>query len=291
MSINKKYFYVYYSYEPWGRGYIGKRECKCLPEEDVKYFGSFNDKTFKPTEKIILETFDTRKEAMEAEIDLHNFYQVDKNPHFANRAKATSTGFYICMVGEDNPMTRMKGEKSPFYGKKLTEEHKQKLKEARKNRLHTEETKRKIGRSKIGNTNMLGKKHSEKSKKLMSESAKGRIMSEETKRRVSESKKGTIVSEETKIKLREKRKGRKPALGIKHSEESKKRQSERMSINNPFSGKKHTEETKKIISEKAKGRIAPNKGKPHSEETKRKISEKRKQQYALKKLQQQSGGN
>jgi hypothetical protein len=26
MSINKKY-----SYEPWGRGYIGKRECWCLP--------------------------------------------------------------------------------------------------------------------------------------------------------------------------------------------------------------------------------------------------------------------
>jgi hypothetical protein len=26
-----KYFYVYYSYEEFGRGYIGKRECKCLP--------------------------------------------------------------------------------------------------------------------------------------------------------------------------------------------------------------------------------------------------------------------
>ena len=53
MVKNKKYFYVYYSYEPWGRGYIGKRECWCLPEEDVKYFGSYRDKTFKPTEKII----------------------------------------------------------------------------------------------------------------------------------------------------------------------------------------------------------------------------------------------
>lgn len=27
----EKYFYVYYSYEEFGRGYIGKRECKCLP--------------------------------------------------------------------------------------------------------------------------------------------------------------------------------------------------------------------------------------------------------------------
>jgi len=48
-----KHFYVYYSYEEYGRGYIGKRECKYLPEEDVNYFGSFKDKTFKPTQKII----------------------------------------------------------------------------------------------------------------------------------------------------------------------------------------------------------------------------------------------
>jgi len=183
-----KYFYVYYSYEEFGRGYIGKRECKCLPEEDINYFGSYRDKTFNPTEKIILGIFASRKEAMDAEIKLHNFYEVHKNPHFANRAKATSTGFYVCMEGEDNPMTAMKGEKSPFYGKKLSEETKKKLSQSRKNRVFTEES-------------------------------------------------------------------------------------------------------KKLISEKAKGRVAPNKGKPHSEETKQKIREKRRQQCALKKLQLQSGGN
>lgn len=84
-KVKTKYFYVYYSYEPWGRGYIGKRECWCLPEEDVKYFGSFTDKTFKPTQKIILEIFKTRKEAYEAEAKLHKFYNVKNNPHFANR--------------------------------------------------------------------------------------------------------------------------------------------------------------------------------------------------------------
>jgi hypothetical protein len=80
-----KYFYVYYSYEPWGRGYIGKRECYCIPEEDVKYYGSYTDKTFKPTGKIILETFNSRKESYEAEAKLHKFYNVKNNPHFANR--------------------------------------------------------------------------------------------------------------------------------------------------------------------------------------------------------------
>jgi hypothetical protein len=289
----KKYFYVYYSYEEFGRGYIGKRECKCLPEEDVKYFGSFRDKTFKPTQKIILKVFSSRKEAMEAEIKLHNFYEVHKNPHFANKAKATSTGFYVCMEGENNPMTKMKGEKSPFYGRKLSKEQREKLKQSHKNRIMSEEHKKNIGKSKIGNKNMLGKKHTEESKKLMSEKAKGRTMSEETKKKLSEIKKGTIVSEETKIKLREarKRNPRSTMLGKKHTEEWKKEHSKKMKENNPFKGKKHTEETKKIISQKAKGRVAPNKGKPHSEETKRKISEIRKKQYEMKKLQLQQGGN
>ena len=70
-----KYFYVYYSYEEFGRGYIGKRECKCLPKEDVKYFGTYRDRTFKPTQKIILEIFASREEVMDAEIKLHNFYE------------------------------------------------------------------------------------------------------------------------------------------------------------------------------------------------------------------------
>lgn len=96
-----KYFYVYYSYEEYGRGYIGKRECKCPPEEDVNYFGTYKDKTFNPTQKIILETFDSVEMALEAEIILHDFYQVDKNPHFANKAKQTSSKFYYKMSHEE----------------------------------------------------------------------------------------------------------------------------------------------------------------------------------------------
>ena len=81
----KKYYYVYCSYEPWGRSYIGKRECYCSPEEDTSYFGSFSDRTFKPSEKIILGVFDTVEEAFTAEQALHISFKVDENPHFANR--------------------------------------------------------------------------------------------------------------------------------------------------------------------------------------------------------------
>lgn len=91
--MKSSYYYVYYSYEEWGRGYIGKRACVCPPEQDIKYFGSFSDKTFKPTQKIILQTFQTEAEAIGAEINLHAFYKVDTNPHFANKARQTSTGF------------------------------------------------------------------------------------------------------------------------------------------------------------------------------------------------------
>jgi len=94
METLKEYHYVYYSYEEWGRGYFGSRTCKCLPEEDIDYFGSFRDKSFRPTQKIILkEDYDSRTDAIQDEIVLQRFYKVVENPHFANRAYQTSTKF------------------------------------------------------------------------------------------------------------------------------------------------------------------------------------------------------
>lgn len=160
----KKYFYVYYSYEEYGRGYIGKRECKCLPEEDVNYFGSFRDKTFKPTQKIILETFNSVEDALEAECILHDFYKIDKNPHFSNKAKQTSKKFYYInpsenMIGENNPAKR------PEVRKKLST--------SAKNRIPiSEETRKKMSDSHMGRVSpkgMLGKKHTEKQKQKMRE--------------------------------------------------------------------------------------------------------------------------
>ena len=126
---NRKYFYVYYSYEPWGRGYIGKRECECLPEEDVKYFGSYRDKTFKPTEKIILEVFGSRKEAYKAEKELHDFYQVDVNPHFANKSKITDEKFYYVASGKHNH----------FYGRHHTEETRELIRSKNKGKPQDED--------------------------------------------------------------------------------------------------------------------------------------------------------
>ena len=119
METLKEYHYTYYSYEEYGRGYIGSRKCKCLPEEDVRYFGSFYDKTFKPTQKIILKSdYATREGAIADEIILHDFYDVANNPHFVNRAKQTSTKFIP--NGEDVAKRNREkiGEKNPMYGRK-----------------------------------------------------------------------------------------------------------------------------------------------------------------------------
>ncbi len=119
-----KNFYVYYSYEEWGRGYIGRRECLCLPVEDVKYFGSFKDKTFNPTQKIILATFKTREEAVASEIALHEFFQVDVNPHFANKAKQTSVGFSYDSTGQPRSPEWIKSMSGDNHPNKLEENRK-----------------------------------------------------------------------------------------------------------------------------------------------------------------------
>ena len=121
--------YVYHSYEEWGREYIGCRSCDCLPEEDTKYFGSFRDKTFKPTGKAILFVCETRKEAAEIEIELHDFFDVAVNPQFANKAKATSTKFDTTGVPQTEAQKkatseRMSGEKHPLFGVPNSEEQK-----------------------------------------------------------------------------------------------------------------------------------------------------------------------
>jgi hypothetical protein len=191
-----KHFYTYYSYEPWGRGYIGKRECECLPEEDIKYFGSFKDKTFKPTEKIILAKFASREKAFEAEIKLHSFFEVDRNPHFANKAKQTSTRFFCDYSVYPSPSLnpevakkisiKMKGNKNGV-GHVKSEECKEAIGSSRVGKPRSEETKQKISQSLMGNVpHNLGKPCSESQKEAISEKLAGRTISPEVREKMKE---------------------------------------------------------------------------------------------------------
>ena len=175
------YHYVYYSYEEWGRGYIGSRSCACIPEEDKRYFGSFSDKTFNHTKKIILQTFETRKKALQAEIILHNFYNVNTNPHFANRAKQTSTSFFFSLNGQNLSTEWKENIGKAHRGRIFSKEHRKKLRESNlgkpgmvgKNhpmygRSHSEETKEKMRISRVGKKPCLGHKHSDETKQKLS---------------------------------------------------------------------------------------------------------------------------
>ena len=141
------HFYTYYFFEEWGRGYIGSRGCPCPPEEDNEYFGSFKDKNFNPTQKIILNVQNTRKEAYDEEIILHDFFDVVKNPHFVNRSKQTTVGFTT-------------------EGYRHTDDSKQKIGKESRERKRTPETKRKASE------NNKGKKRSEETRKKNAEAAR-----------------------------------------------------------------------------------------------------------------------
>lgn len=229
MHSNKKdrYHYVYYSYEEWGRGYIGSRSCDCIPEKDTNYFGSFTDKTFKPKNKIILQEFNCRKDAFKFEAFLHEFYQVHINKHFANRAKLTTTGF-----------SRL--------GIKLSRETREKMSKSAKGRIFSLDTREKIKKSR------LGKSTSRKQKEKARETCKNRIgnknpmfgkpLSLDHKLKISESNKGRELSKNTREKMSfSKKKEKNPMYGKKRSEHH-------------FYGKKHSDETKKRMKKANKGK-------------------------------------
>jgi hypothetical protein len=158
----------------------------------------------------IVKKCKTRKEALVYEIKLHNKFQVDTNDKFYNKSKQTSNGFtydstgYVftdehrkklseaqrnrspiseetrkklsdAMLGENNPMYGKSGSQNPFYGKKHTQESKLKMSEKQKLRTLSDETKKKISQSLVGNKRRLGTKASDETRRKLSEAGKGRV--------------------------------------------------------------------------------------------------------------------
>ena len=249
----KEYHYVYYSYEEWGRGYFGSRTCKCLPEKDVKYFGSYADKTFKPTQKIILkDDYATREEAYTDEIVLQNYYKVVENPHFANRSYQTSTGF-----SQKGRIPWNKGiPRDPETIRKMSESRKGKP-SPNKGIPRDPETIRKMSESRKGKpSSNKGKRMSLEQRQKLSIACKGKTVSEETKKKISKSTKGKKLTEDHKRKIAEANRGTPKTMT------EKRRQSD-IEKGLRARGKpkqKHSEETKKKISKATQGRIPWNKG-------------------------------
>jgi hypothetical protein len=288
--------YTYYSYEEWGIGYFGSRSCECLPEEDLHYFGSFSNKNFTPTQKIILKCdYETRAEAIEDEVTLHNFYDVAANPHFANRSKQTTSKFTTSgmkMTEEQRKRMgdRLRGRKlssevikkvaDANRGKKRSEEQRKRMSEAQKNKVYTpsKETRKKMGESRKGSKNHnYGKPLSEETKMKLRESQLGekshnygKPLSEETKIKISESLKGREIKPEWIEKAKQNRRSyegeKNPFYGKEHSQETKELLKQRTTETwknqpHPWIGKKHSEESKAKFRANNKGEGNPNYGK------------------------------
>lgn len=86
---------------------------------------------------------------------------------------------------------------------KISKEVSDKIREANKNR--SEEVRRKIAATKIGNKYMLGKHHTEKTKEKISNTKSGSRLTEEHKRNISRANIGRVHSEESKAKMRKKK--------------------------------------------------------------------------------------
>jgi hypothetical protein len=174
------YHVVYLSFEesPQGRVYIGKHSSE---DPYDKYLGSFHDKTFKPTSKIILEYSKTEEGAILAEMRWQRVFSVAENPDFANKAYQTSTGFQFresrtkseeecrklseSLRGEKNPMHGRVGELNPMYGRKHPPEIIQLLEKLAQERAKDLEWLRKVSKK--------GKKEKESTRQKKREVVRG----------------------------------------------------------------------------------------------------------------------
>ena len=153
---SKKYHYVYrITNTKLNKHYYGTRSSKIEPSKDigVKYFSSSSDIQFRDDQKnnpqnykyTIVSEFNSREEALELEIKLHNKFNVGVNESFYNKAKQTSifydtTGIPLSSERRTKLSKKLKGRvfsketlermRLGQLGNKLSEETKAKIKKA-----------------------------------------------------------------------------------------------------------------------------------------------------------------
>lgn len=214
-----------------GRRYIGQHKCK---NENDNYLGSgkallkaielYGRKNFKRETLCIA---DSEEDLNRLEMEYIAKYNASHDRNFYN---LNDGGKANRMSGENNPMYGRRGVLAPSYGRKISEEERQKRSEAMKGdknpwygHVYSEEERKKFGKKGEQHWN-YGKHWDEEVKAKMSKAKKGKPSKI----------KGVPKSEEQKRKQSEVMKGRKPnltpeqieahrqiMLEYKHSDESK----------------------------------------------------------------------
>jgi hypothetical protein len=208
--------YTYYLYHiPTGKKYYGVQFNSRANPEDLwtTYFSSsklveklieqYGKDSFKYE---IRKIFETTEEAHEWEQSVLKRIHAAEREDWLNQNNGCGPFYYL------GPKTETTKEKisiqakkrysnpnnHPMKGRKHTKETKAKMREKRKNQVFSEETRKKMAKSRIGK---IRGPISEETRKKISESLKGRIISEDWKIKMSESQKGRKHSEETKRKI------------------------------------------------------------------------------------------
>lgn len=208
--------------------YFGSRSCKCEPEND-NYLGS--PCVWKPNkenlEKLILvKNFDNRSEAISVESKFikenidnelnENYYIPNEGFHTAGKKISKEHKQKL----KDNHANFSK-ENHPMWGRSHTEESKKKMSESSMGSFPSKETRKLLSKIKSGEGNSFyNKKHTKESKKKMSESAKNRTIDPKIEKirreKISKSLRGRKHNKETKEKLSKQRTGKNnPMYGIK----------------------------------------------------------------------------
>lgn len=147
--MNYLYNFVYLAYEdkPGGRMYIGKHSTNNLHDG---YLGSYLDRTFDPTHRIILQYYRTEQGAISGEILWQNTFKVADDEAYANKAYQTSERFYYPWSGKTRSDADKRKKSLAAQGKPKSLEHCKKLSEARRGMKLSEQHKRNIGLSGLG---------------------------------------------------------------------------------------------------------------------------------------------
>lgn len=186
--MNENNYVVYRHTSPSGKVYIGITSKK--PEyrwsngngykDSPKFYNAIKKYSWNNFKHEILFSGLNEISAKMIEEDLIYYYKsLNLSYNISNGGDGTK-GVIMSKEARIKMSNAKKGKPSPNKGKHLSEETKEKLRQAN-----------------------LGKHHSEETKRKCSEANKGRIFSSETKKKISEAKKGHIVSEETRRKISE----------------------------------------------------------------------------------------
>lgn len=232
------------------RPYTGKRCCGGPP----------------PKDRIVVlhEGLDWKK-ACEIERELIEFYgRKDLGTGILRNRTDGGEGARGAIRSEET-RAKMSGENHPLYGKTGENNH-------RYGKKHTEETKEKMSKALSGKNNPMygkrrednpnyGRTHTEEAREKMSKALSGENHPMYGKRGEKSHMYGRTFSRETREKMSKSRSGENnPMYGKKGKD-------------NPNHGKKHTEEAKAKMSKAMSGKNNPMYGKTRSEETRKKVSE------------------